>query len=131
MTDFPESHKDLLDAPIACLTTLGSDGYPQSTLTWFVHDGGKFHISLATGRVKVKNMRTRPQVSLVMLDYSNTQRYLEIRGDATLTPDPDYSFADKQGAKYETDIRTFDPPGGADRVWVTIEPKNVYAVDLS
>jgi len=130
MTDFPDSHKDLLDAPVASLTTLGSDGYPQSTLTWFVHDGGELHTSLASSRLKARNLSKRPQMSLLIIDYSNTQRFLEVRGDAKITPDPDYAFADKVGAKYGADIRTFDPPG-TERVWVTIEPKNVYAVDLS
>lgn len=130
MTDFPDSHKDLLDAPFACLTTLGSSGYPQSTLTWFLHEDGELHISLANGRLKTKNMMKRPQVSLLIIDYSNPQRFLEVRGDATLTPDPDYENADKVGAKYGADIRAFDSPETS-RVWVTIEPKNVYAVDLS
>jgi PPOX class probable F420-dependent enzyme len=130
MTDFPDSHKDLLDAPVASITTLGSDGYPQSTLTWFVHDDGELRISLASSRLKTKNLSKRPQMSLLIIDYSNPQRFLEVRGDATLTPDPDFEFADKVGAKYGVDVRTFDPPGTS-RVRVTIDPKNVYAVDLS
>jgi hypothetical protein len=54
-------------------------------------------------------------------------RYLDIRGRATITPDDDYAFADRVGAKYGgTDIRTRDQPGES-RVAVTIVPTRVYA----
>jgi hypothetical protein len=58
-------------------------------------------------------------------------RYLEVRGDATLEPDPDYAFADRVGAKYGgADLRANDGPGES-RVVVTIEPTRVNAVDLT
>jgi PPOX class probable F420-dependent enzyme len=130
MTDFPESHKDLLDAPVAALTTIGSNGYPQSTLLWFLHDGGELRTSLSTNRRKTKNLLKDPKVSLLIIDYGNPQRYLEVRGNAVITPDDDFAFANKLGAKYGADLSTYDPPGTT-RVQVTIDPTNVYAVDLS
>ena len=130
MTTFPESHKDLLDAEVAALTTIGSDGYPQSTLIWFLHDGGELRTSLNTSRRKTKNLMKQPQVSLLIPDYANPQRYLEVRGDAVMTPDDDYAFANTLGAKYGADLRAYDPPGTS-RVQLTIEPTNVYAVDMS
>ena len=129
MTAFPESHKDLLDAPVAALTTIGSDGYPQSTLLWFLHDAGELRTSLSTARVKTKNLMKRPQMSLLILDYSNPQRYLEVRGNGVLTPDDDYVFANRLGAKYGADISAYDGPG-VSRVQLTIEPTNIYAVDM-
>jgi hypothetical protein len=57
-------------------------------------------------------------------------RYLEVRGEARMQPDPDYEFARRVGAKYDADLRQFDPPGSS-RVVVTIDPVNVYAVDMS
>jgi PPOX class probable F420-dependent enzyme len=130
MTAFPESHKDLLDAPVAVLTTNGSGGYPQSTLVWFLHDGGELRVSLSRDRRKTKNLMKDPKVSLLIIDYGNQQRYLEVRGNAVITPDDDYAFGDKVGAKYGADIRAYDPPGTS-RVQMTIEPTNVYAVDMS
>jgi hypothetical protein len=53
-----------------------------------------------------------------------------VRGQAHLTPDPDYAFAAKLGAKYGLDLSGIDPPGQA-RVIVTIEPERIYAVDMS
>jgi hypothetical protein len=37
-------------------------------------------------------------------------RTLEIRTLVEIGPDPDYVFADNVGAKYNADVRTFDPP---------------------
>lgn len=130
MTDFPESHKDLLDAPVASLTTIGSNGYPQSTLLWFLHEGGELRTSLSMARQKTRNLLKNPKVSLLIIDYANPQRYLEVRGNAVITPDDDFAFANRLGAKYGADLSTFDPPG-TKRVQVTIEPINVYAVDIS
>lgn len=129
MTDFPESHHDLLDAPLASLATIGGDGIPQSTLVWFLHDGGELKISLTTSRLKTKNLIARPRASLLILDPASPQRYLEVRGTVTIEPDNDYEFADKIGAKYGADVRSFDGPG-AHRIVVTIEPTKVYPVDM-
>jgi Pyridoxamine 5'-phosphate oxidase len=41
MTTFPESHLDLLDAELATLATLGSNGIPQQTVIWFLYEDGQ------------------------------------------------------------------------------------------
>jgi hypothetical protein len=53
-----------------------------------------------------------------------------VRGRARLTPDPDYAFAPRLGAKYGMDLSGIDGPGQT-RIVVTIEPQKVYAVDMS
>jgi hypothetical protein len=48
-----------------------------------------------------------------------------------IAPDDDYAFAQRLGAKYDgADVRDHDGPGEK-RVVVTIEPTNVFAVDMS
>lgn len=130
MTDFPDSHRDLLDAQVASLATIGGDGYPQVTEVWFLHEEGELRISLNDSRLKTRNLAKRPRCSLLILDLSNPYRYLEVRGNARIEPDDDYAFADRVGAKYGADLRVHDAPGQS-RVVVTIEPVNVYAVDMS
>lgn len=130
MTDFPESHRDLLDAQFATLATIGGDGLPQLTEVWFLHDGGELKTSLNTSRVKTRNLRERPQCSLLILDVANPYRYLEVRGRAEAEPDDDYAFADRLGAKYGADLRRHDRPGES-RVVVTLRPQRVHAVDMS
>jgi PPOX class probable F420-dependent enzyme len=129
MTDFPESHRYLLDAQVATLATVGARGLPQLTEVWFLHDEGELKLSLNTARLKTRNLLQRPQCSLLILDLENPYRYLEVRGNARIEPDDDYAFARQVGAKYDADLSVHDGPGES-RVVVTIEPANVYAVDM-
>jgi PPOX class probable F420-dependent enzyme len=128
--DFPESHRDLLDAQVATLATIGADGGPQVTEIWFLYDEGELRTSLNTSRLKVRNLRARPQCSLFLLDLANPYRYVDVRGKAKIEPDPDYEFAAKLGAKYGANVRDHDAPGD-ERVVVTFEPSNVFAVDMT
>lgn len=129
MTNFPESHRDLLDLPVATLATLGGDGGPQLTEVWFLHDEGELRISLNTSRLKTRNLMKRPQCSLFLIDQSNPMRYMDVRGHAQIEPDDDYAFAAKIQDKYNADVRDHDGAGES-RVVVTIEPTNIYAVDM-
>lgn len=130
MTTFPESHRDLLDADLATLATIDGKGFPQQTELWFLHDDGELTISLNDSRLKTKHLMKRPQCSLFILDMMVPQRYLEVRGNARIEYDDDYAFAKKVGAKYGgADLSEHDRPGER-RVKVTIEPTNVYAVDM-
>ena len=130
MTTIPESHADLLDAPYATLGTIDGHGLPQLTEVWFLHEDGELKLWLNGARAKVRNLRERPVCSLLVLDLQNPRRYLEVRGRARLTPDPDYAFAPRLGAKYGMDLSGIDGPGQT-RIVVTIEPEKVYAVDMS
>jgi PPOX class probable F420-dependent enzyme len=130
VSEFPETHADLLEAPFATLGTIDSEGRPQLTEVWFLHDEGELRLWLNDARAKTRNLRARPVCSLLILDLENPRRYLEVRGRARLTPDPDYGFASKLGAKYGLDLSGIDPPGQT-RVIVTIEPERIYGVDMS
>jgi PPOX class probable F420-dependent enzyme len=130
MTTFPESHLDLLDSDVATLATIAANGAPQQTVIWFLYHNGQLKLSLNTSRRKTKNLIKRPQCGLLFLDLAVPQRYLEVRGIAQVEPDDDYAFARELGAKYGgADLSEHDGPGDS-RVLVTIEPTNVYAVDM-
>ncbi|HXW88681.1 MAG TPA: PPOX class F420-dependent oxidoreductase [Streptosporangiaceae bacterium] len=128
-TTIPENFRDLLSAPVATLATIDKDGRPQLTEVWFLDDGDSVALSLNTARQKVRNLLQRPECSLFILDPAGPYRYLEVRGDAEITADDDYEFADKVGAKYEADLRRMDKPGEK-RVVVRIKPARVNAVDM-
>jgi PPOX class probable F420-dependent enzyme len=129
MTTFPDSHRDLLEASVATLATIGNDGVPQLTEVWFLHDEGELKTSLNTSRLKTRNLQRRPECGLMILDLANPYRYLSVRGRAEIAPDDDYAFATKLGAKYNANVRDHDGPGES-RVVVTIAPTHVYAVDM-
>src|SRR6185437_15500553 len=129
MPEIPASHRDLLDGGFATLATIGPDGRPQLSEVWFLADGDTVALSLNTTRQKVKNLRANPAANVFLLDLAVPYRYLELRGDAEITPDDDYSFADQLGAKYQADLRSRDHPGES-RVKVTIHPTRINAADM-
>lgn len=126
----PDSHRDLLEAQVATLATIGPDGRPQLSAVWFLAEDDVVRVSLNTSRQKTRNLRANPATNLFILDTANPFRYLEIRGDAQIEPDDTYSFAAKVGAKYGADLHDMDGPAES-RVVVTIKPARVNAVDLS
>jgi hypothetical protein len=75
----------------------------------------------------VKNLQANPKASFLIFDEKSPYRYLELRGDAEIAPDPDYEFADQVGAKYGgADLRERDNPGES-RVVITLHPVRVIA----
>jgi PPOX class probable F420-dependent enzyme len=124
MPEIPASHRDLLDGQFATLATVGRDGRPQLSEVWFLAEGDAVSASLNTTRQKAKNLTANPVVNMFLLDLKNPYRYLELRGDAEITPDDDYEFADKVGAKYSADLRSRDLPGEK-RVKVTVRPVRI------
>ncbi|MBO0820479.1 MAG: PPOX class F420-dependent oxidoreductase [Nocardiopsaceae bacterium] len=129
----PDSHRDLLDAQVGILGTIGPSGRPQLTALWFLAesdgDGDTVRLSLNTARQKTKNLMANPKCSLIITG-TPPSRYIELRGDAEIEPDDDYEFADKVGAKYGANLRNMDRPG-EQRVVVTIRPGRVIAWDAT
>jgi PPOX class probable F420-dependent enzyme len=124
MATIPDTHRDLLNAQVGVLGTIGASGRPQLSAIWFLAEGDTVKLSLNSSRQKVKNLQANPGASLLILDPASPYRYLELRGDAEISLDPDYVFADKVGAKYGADLRDRDKPGDV-RVVVTITPARV------
>ena len=129
MPAIPASYRDLLDGQFATLATVGPDGRPQVSEVWFLAEGDTVSVSLNTSRQKTKNLMANPAASLFLLDLALPYRYLELRGDAEISADDDYSFADQVGAKYNANLRGHDQPGQS-RVKVTIRPVRVNAVNM-
>lgn len=128
-TTIPENYRDLLSADVATLGTIGPDGRPQMSEVWFLAEGDTVSISLNSSRQKMKNLLRNPACSVLILDLAMPYRYLELRGDAEISPDPEYVFADKVGAKYGSDLRAHDQPGQT-RYVVTIRPARVNPVNM-
>ena len=77
----PASHRDLAECPpVAALTTINPDGYPQTSVVWCDLEGGFVRVNTMRGFRKERNMRRDPRVTLLCYDPLRPQRYLEIRG---------------------------------------------------
>lgn len=124
MTDFPESHQDLLQIPVAVLATRGADGYPQVSAIWFVFDQGRLELSLNTTRQKVRNLQREPECTLFLMDPANPYHTMEIRARAEIVPDTDWQVAAKVQQKYGADVRDNDRPGES-RIVVILHPVKV------
>ena len=123
----PSSHLDLLTGPLtAVVTTIGADGYPQSSAIWFMWEDGRIWYSTKRWAAKYRNVEQRPQTTFFVIDPDDEFRYLEIRGTATVGEDPGCVGRDLIRAKHGIGPDAPDPAADA-RVIVTIEPVHVTA----
>ena len=77
----PEKYLDLFQKrAFASVATLMEDGRPQVTPMWCEYDGKHVIVNSAKGRVKDRNMRREPRVSMAVMDPDNPYRYLQIYG---------------------------------------------------
>src|SRR4030095_12136330 len=77
----PASHRDLVQAPpVAALTTIMPDGFPQTSVVWCDFDGECVRVNTMRGFAKERNMRRDPRVTLLCYDPRRPLRYLEVRG---------------------------------------------------
>ena len=79
--EIPASHCDLAECPpVAALSTVTPDGYPQTSVVWCDFDGQYVRVNTMRGFAKERNMRRDRRVTLLCYDPRRPQRYLEVRG---------------------------------------------------
>lgn len=125
MTQIPDSHRDLIEGThTAAIVTIGADGRPQTSAVWYLWSEGELKVSITTDRQKYRNLVARPAVGFFVLDPANPWRYLEIRGDASITADPDQDMVVAIVEKHGGDPADYVRPEN-ERVVVTIQPNRV------
>src|SRR6476660_7260468 len=125
-----EKYADLFhQKAFANLSTLMIDGSPQVTPVWFDYDGTHVRVNSALGRVKDKNIRRDPRVSLAIQDPENPYRYMEIRGKVVeITQKGADDHINSLAKKYlGKDVYPFRQPGET-RVLYKIEPQKFSAM---
>jgi PPOX class probable F420-dependent enzyme len=119
----------LLDEPNpAVLGTINPDGSPQTSVVWVARDGDDLVISTAAGRRKERNLRRDARASLTVYDQRDPQIYAEIRGRATVSPDPGRAVAVRMAEEYEgpgAGQEFLDLPPEIVRVVLRIVPERV------
>lgn len=126
----PDKYADLLQKKaFANLGTLMKDGSPQVTPVWVDYDGTHLRINSALGRVKDKNIRRDPRVTLAISDPDNPYRYMEVRGkvvEITQTGADDHINSLSQ--KYlGNPVYPYRQPGEV-RVLYKIEPEKISSI---
>ena len=124
-TAIPEKYLDLFQKKtFASLGTLMPDGQPQVTPVWIDFDGKHVVVNSAKGRVKDRNMRRDPRVSMALIDPDNPYRHLQVQGHVVeITENGADQHIDKMAKKYlGQDKYPFRQPGEV-RVIYKIEPE--------
>jgi len=124
--DIPESHRDLLDAQVGELATVGPSGYPQVSVVWFLWEDGKVKTSVHVSRQKFRNAVRLGKATFVIVDPANPYRYLEIRGDVSVEPDyPELAFMRRSFVKYGTTPEEFQGEKDEGRQVLILDPVRV------
>ena len=95
----------------AVLATVNPDGSPQTSVIWAGRDGGDLLFSTVEGRVKHRNMLRDPRVSVTVIDSSDPENYVELRGRVSMTPDTGRQLDTQLSWKYDGKDPGEDRPG--------------------
>lgn len=69
----------------ASVTTLLSDGTPQTKPLWVDSDGEHILINTEVHRRGYKNLQRDPRVTVAIIDHKNPYKYVEVRGHVVET----------------------------------------------
>src|SRR5438067_11071022 len=121
----PDKYRDLFSKrAFASLGTLMPDGTPQVTPVWVDLDGDLIVVNTAKGRVKDRNMKRDPRVSLAIIDPDNPYHYVEVRGRVVdITEEGADQHIDKMAKKYLGKDKYPNRQPGEVRVLYKIEPE--------
>lgn len=122
--EIPESFRDLLDLPVASLSTLGKSGYPQVSVIWFVAEDGVVRTSVHESRQKYRNAIAHPKATFLFTDPANPGRYLELRGDVTVEDDVELGFLSRMLGKYDLTLEQFSAEKTGRKI-LTVTPVRV------
>ena len=120
----PDNFLDLFNKKaFGSLSTLMPDGSPQTNPVWVDYQDGEVWVNTAVGRLKDRNMKRDPRVSVAVIDPDNPYRFVEIRGKVReVTQDGAPQHIDKMAKKYlDKDKYPFARPG-EQRVLIKIAP---------
>ena len=97
----PDEVLELLEQPVfVFLATTFSHGQPQNTPVWITVVGGRPAFNTAVGRVKERNLRRDPRLSLAFLTPDDPEEYVEIRGTAEFSLEGAEDMIDALALKY-------------------------------
>ncbi|MBB5915979.1 PPOX class probable F420-dependent enzyme [Nocardia transvalensis] len=117
--------RTIIDGPhAAILATTNADGRPQSSVIFVKYDDDALVFSTIEGRLKTRNMRRDPRVSLLLYGRDDG-RYVEVRGRVDITADPGKVLLHEMYDRYMNGA-TPPPEPDAERLIVRITPERFY-----
>ncbi len=112
----------------ATAATVGPNGQPHLTVIWLKRDGDDLLFSTTVDRQQGKNLARDPKITVLINPLDNPYVYAEIRGTATITPDPEKTLPDELSLKYTgKKYAEFNPASVNDgpRIIVRVTPRRV------
>jgi PPOX class probable F420-dependent enzyme len=129
----PESHEGILEnALLAVVSTISyKDGLISTNPVGFDWDGDYVRISTLKSRVKYRNLLSNAQIAFCAVDPTMGTRYIEIRGYAEISEDPENELPKKVAGRMGGENWTPEMDGpGAERVSIKIVPTQVSTPTL-
>lgn len=81
LSDLAPIYLQLLETGVtAALATMSADGRPQLTPVWLNHDGTYINLNSVRGRLKDRNLRARPEVTIMVVNPKNPYHWMTIWG---------------------------------------------------
>jgi len=120
--------KFLEESPyVGVVTTLREDGSPHSTIVWVDVEGDKVSFNTALGRAKPKHLEHDPRASLLMVDPSDSFKWVAVSGPVEVTEEGADAQIDKLAKKYlgQDEYPWRNPE--EERITVRITPEHVDA----
>ncbi|ONI78820.1 PPOX class F420-dependent enzyme [Actinosynnema sp. ALI-1.44] len=131
MASLPDKVKTIVDGKnFATIATINADGSPQTSVVWVGRDGDDLLVSTVKGRLKDRNLRRDPRVSITVVDHENPYNYFEARGTVTFTEEGGPELINALSHKYTGDEYTGDQGTDNVRVIVRITPAKLTGYAL-
>jgi PPOX class probable F420-dependent enzyme len=132
MPELTEKQREFLQNPyVGVVTTLRADGSAHSTVVWVTAENGYLGFNTARGRLKDKNLRDDPRVTLTVLDPADAYRWVSITGRADVTEEGADDEIDRLSKKYlgKDEYPWRDPAQQRLRVKITPEKIEGHGLD--
>jgi PPOX class probable F420-dependent enzyme len=125
--ELTEQQKHLINAKnFGHIATLNKDGSPQVSPVWIDFDGKYLVVNSEAKRLKVRNIKRDPRVSVSIQNANNPYQYIEIRGNAVeVTTNGGFEGIDALAKKYMGVDKYPNNLPGDKRVVIKIEPQHV------
>jgi PPOX class probable F420-dependent enzyme len=114
----------LAGCPIAFMTTMRPDGRMSTNPVALLFEDGVIRISTTSNRKKYRNLMADDRVTICVVQPDNLNKYVEIRGRATVEMDTDRVFITRLTRHYGIEDYTYDRPQDV-RVIVTVIPERI------
>jgi PPOX class probable F420-dependent enzyme len=111
---------------LATVATTRADGSAQLTPVWIDWDGENVVFNTAEGRVKPRNIRRNPVVSVGVLDRDDPYRWISVTGPAEISEEGAEEHINELSHRYN-DGRDYNYVPGEKRLIVRVRPERVTA----